>query len=146
MEGFGSLENGDLSHWTKQGVLLLNTALSVRLGEAGSHSQLGWAGFVRAIIKKLSSSHKHLVWLLWGSHAQSFEEYICDANNHYILRASHPSGLGVYKTNQPFMYPGDQGSCGHFSKTNQYLITHHQNTIKWVSNRVESEFVLRSPK
>jgi uracil-DNA glycosylase len=146
IEGFGSLENGDLSHWAKQGVLLLNTALSVRLGEAGSHSQLGWASFVRAIIKKLSSSQKHLVWLLWGSHAQSFEEYICNANNHCILRASHPSGLGVYKTMQPFIFPGDQGSCGHFSKTNKYLTAHQQNTIKWVVGGVESEFVLRSPK
>jgi uracil-DNA glycosylase len=146
IEGFGSLENGDLSHWAKQGVLLLNTALSVRLGEAGSHSQLGWASFVRAIIKKLSSSQKHLVWLLWGSHAQSFEEYICNANNHCILRASHPSGLGVYKTMQPFIFPGDQGSCGHFSKTNKHLTAHQQNTIKWVVGGVESEFVLRSPK
>lgn len=130
-EGFGSLENGDLRRWAQQGVLLLNTALSVRLGEAGSHSQLGWASFVKALIKKLSASHSHLVWLLWGSHAQSFEEEICNTSNHCILRASHPSGLGVYKTQRPFIYPGDQQSCGHFRETNQYLIAHQKKEIVW---------------
>ena len=134
IEGFGSLKNGDLSHWAKQGVLLLNTALSVRLGEAGSHSQLGWASFVKALIKKLSTSHTHLVWLLWGSHAQSFEEDICSTGNHYILCASHPSGLGVYKTQRPFIYPGDQQSCGHFWGTNEWLLQHNKIVIQWTNS------------
>lgn len=130
LEGFSSLPNGDLSHWAKQGVLLLNTALSVRLGEANSHAQLGWKPFVVEIIQKLSQQ-PNLVWLLWGGHAQSLEEYIQNPTKHLILKSSHPSGLGVYKTEQPFIYPGDQKSCGHFTKANEYLTGHNIKTILW---------------
>ena len=132
IEGFGSLRHGDLSHWAKQGALLLNTALSVRLREANSHAQLGWKPFVQILIQKLSSSRSGLVWLLWGGHAQSLEEYIQNPEQHLILKSSHPSGLGVYKTAQPFIYPGDQRSCGHFTKTNDYLLAHQQHAIEWV--------------
>ncbi|NBO86530.1 MAG: uracil-DNA glycosylase, partial [Burkholderiaceae bacterium] len=130
LEGFGFLKSGDLSHWAKQGVLLLNTALSVRLGEANSHAQLGWKSLVIEIIQKLSQQ-PNLVWMLWGGHAQSMEEYIHNPNQHLILKSSHPSGLGVYKTQQPFIYPGDQKSCGHFTKANAYLTTQHKNTVIW---------------
>jgi len=133
LEGFGSLANGDLSHWAKQGVLLLNTALSVRLGEANSHAQLGWKSFVVEIIQKLSQQ-PNLVWLLWGGHAQSLEEFINNPNQHLILKSSHPSGLGVYKTAQPFIYPGDQKSCGHFTRANQYLLSHQQTPIAWTKS------------
>ena len=132
IEGFGSLRHGDLSHWAKQGALLLNTALSVRLREANSHAQLGWKPFVQILIQKLSSSRSGLVWLLWGGHAQSLEEYIQNPEQHLILKSSHPSGLGVYKTARPFIYPGDQRSCGHFTKTNDYLLAHQQHAIEWV--------------
>jgi len=132
IEGFGSLRHGDLSHWAKQGALLLNTALSVRLREANSHAQLGWKPFVQILIQKLSSSRSGLVWLLWGGHAQSLEEYIQNPEQHLILKSSHPSGLGVYKTTNPFIYPGDQKSCGHFTKTNAFLLEHNQAVIKWV--------------
>ncbi|NBT01215.1 MAG: uracil-DNA glycosylase [Betaproteobacteria bacterium] len=131
LEGFGSLANGDLSHWAKQGILLLNTALSVRLGEANSHAQLGWKSFVVEIIQKISQQ-PNLVWLLWGGHAQSLEEYIDNPNQQLILKSSHPSGLGVYKTAQPFIYPGDQKSCGHFTKANAYLAYKNMGTIHWV--------------
>ncbi len=130
LEGFGSLKSGNLSHWANQGVLLLNTALSVRLGEANSHAQLGWKSLVIEIIQKLSQQ-PNLVWMLWGGHAQSMEEYIHNPNQHLILKSSHPSGLGVYKTQQPFIYPGDQKSCGHFTKANTYLTTQHKNTVIW---------------
>jgi uracil-DNA glycosylase len=130
LEGFGSLAHGDLSHWAKQGVLLLNTALSVRLGDANSHAQVGWKSFVVEIIQTLSL-RPHLVWLLWGGHAQSLEEYIQNPSQHLILKSSHPSGLGVYKTTNPFLYPGDQKSCGHFTKANEYLIIHNMKTILW---------------
>jgi uracil-DNA glycosylase len=130
LEGLGSLRSGDLTQWAKQGVLLLNAALSVRLGEANSHAQLGWKSFVIEIIQKLSQQ-PNLVWMLWGGHAQSMEEYIHNPNQHLILKSSHPSGLGVYKTQQPFIYPGDQKSCGHFTKANTYLTTQHKNTIIW---------------
>ena len=130
LEGFGFLKSGDLTHWANQGVLLLNTALSVRLGEANSHVQLGWKPFVIEIIQKLSQQ-PNLVWMLWGGHAQSMEEYIHNPDQHLILKSSHPSGLGVYKTQQPFIYPGDQKSCGHFTKANAYLTTQHKNTVIW---------------
>jgi uracil-DNA glycosylase len=131
IEGFGSLRHGDLSHWTKQGVLLLNTSLSVRLGVANSHAQLGWKPLVETLIQKLSCNKSRLVWLLWGSHAQSLEEYIQNPEQHLILKSSHPSGLGVFKTASPFIYPGDQRSCGHFTKTNEYLNTHKKGGIIW---------------
>jgi uracil-DNA glycosylase len=131
IEGFGSLHHGDLSHWAKQGVLLLNTSLSVRIGEANSHAQLGWKPLVETLIQKLSCNKSRLVWLLWGSHAQSLEEYIQNPEQHLILKSSHPSGLGVYKTASPFIYPGDQRSCGHFTKTNEYLNTHKKGGIIW---------------
>ena len=131
IEGFGSLRHGDLSHWAKQGVLLLNTSLSVRLGETNSHAQLGWKPLVETLIQKLSGNKSRLVWLLWGSHAQLLEEYIQNPEQHLILKSSHPSGLGVYKTASPFIYPGDQRSCGHFTKTNEYLNTHKKGGIIW---------------
>ncbi|BEI40192.1 uracil-DNA glycosylase [Polynucleobacter sp. HIN9] len=142
LEGLGSLSNGDLTHWAKQGVLLLNTALSVRLSEANSHAQLGWKPFVIEIIQKLSQQ-PNLVWMLWGGHAQSMEEYIHNPNEHLILKSSHPSGLGVYKTAQPFIYPGDQKSCGHFTKANAYLITHQKSPIAWTKFG-QQEFKLSS--
>ncbi len=131
LEGFGFLKSGDLTHWANQGVLLLNTALSVRLGEANSHAQLGWKSLVIEIIQKLSRQ-SNLVWMLWGGHAQSMEEYIHNPNQNLILKSSHPSGLGVYKTAQPFIYPGDQKSCGHFSKANAWLTIHQKNPIHWI--------------
>ena len=131
LEGFGFLKSGDLSHWAKQGVLLLNTALSVRLGEANSHAQLGWKSLVIEIIQKLSQQ-PNLVWILWGGHAQSMEEYIHNPNQHLILKSSHPSGLGVYKTAHPFIYPGEQKSCGHFSKANAWLTIQKQTPIQWI--------------
>jgi uracil-DNA glycosylase len=142
LEGLGSLSNGDLTHWAKQGVLLLNTALSVRLSEANSHAQLGWKPFVIEIIQKLSQQ-PNLVWMLWGGHAQSMEEYIHNPDQHLILRSSHPSGLGVYKTTRPFIYPGDQKSCGHFTKANAYLTTHQKSPIDWTGSG-EQEFKLSS--
>jgi uracil-DNA glycosylase len=134
IEGFCSLRHGDLSHWAKQGVLLLNTSLSVRMGEANSHAQLGWKPFIETLIKKLSSNTSGLIWLLWGSHAQSLEEYVQNPEQHLILKSSHPSGLGVYKTSNPFIYLGDQKSCGHFSKTNEYLNAHKKGGIIWSQN------------
>jgi uracil-DNA glycosylase len=131
LEGFGSLKSGDLTRWANQGVLLLNTALSVRLGEANSHAQLGWKSLVIEIIQKLSQQ-PNLVWMLWGGHAQSMEEYIHNPNQHLILKSSHPSGLGVYKTQQPFIYPGDQKSSGHFSKANAWLTIQKQTPIQWI--------------
>ena len=124
LEGLGSLKHGDLSHWAKQGVLLLNTALSVRLGEPTSHTHLGWSSLLDQLILQLAKQRPNLVWLLWGAHAQAklplIERPETDTQP-LILQASHPSGLGVYKTAKPFLQADNTGSCRHFIQTNQWL-------------------------
>ncbi len=132
LEGFGPLPNGDLHHWAKQGVLLLNTALSVKLGEAGSHTGLGWKSLIDHLIGALSKTRPHLVWILWGGHAQSKLPLIEGGQNQLILQSSHPSGLGVYKTDKPFLEPGGKASCGHFTKANQWLTEQKGSPIQWV--------------
>jgi uracil-DNA glycosylase len=132
LEGFGSLPNGDLHGWAKQGVLLLNTALSVKLGEAGSHTSLGWKSLIDHLISALSKQKPNLVWMLWGGHAQSKLPLIEGAATQLILQSSHPSGLGVYKTDKPFLLPSGKASCGHFTKANQWLIENEVSPIQWV--------------
>ena len=132
LEQFGVLPHGDLHHWAKQGVLLLNTALSVKLGEAGSHANLGWKSLIDQLICTLALGKPNLVWMLWGGHAQSKLPLITNASDQLILQSSHPSGLGVYKTDKPFLEPGGQKSCGHFSKTNAWLEAHGKPAIQWV--------------
>jgi len=134
LEGFGQLPHGDLHHWAKQGVLLLNTALSVKLGEAGSHTNLGWKSFIDFLISALAKQKPHLVWMLWGGHAQSKLALIKDGIDQYILQSSHPSGLGVYKTDKPFLQPGGKDSCRHFTVTNKWLTSHKLTPIQWVKN------------
>jgi len=132
LEGFGSLPNGDLHHWAEQGVLLLNTALSVKLGEAGSHTNLGWKSLIDHLISALAKQRPHLVWMLWGGHAQTKLPLIESGLDQLALQSSHPSGLGVYKTDRPFLKPGGKASCGHFSKANQWLVEHKVPPIQWV--------------
>ena len=133
LEGFGELPNGDLQSWAEQGVLLLNTALSVRLGEAGSHANLGWKSLIDRLISALTLQRPHLVWILWGGYAQSKLPLIEAGKDQLILQSSHPSGLGVYKTNKPFLEPGAKASCGHFTQANQWLINHGMDPIEWVN-------------
>ena len=138
LEGFGVLPNGDLHAWAEQGVLLINTALSVKLGEAGSHANLGWKFLVDRLISALAKQKPYLVWMLWGGHAQSKLPLIETAPDQLILQSSHPSGLGVYKTDRPFLEPGGMASCGHFKKTNQWLVGHQQLPIQWVGDHISS--------
>jgi uracil-DNA glycosylase len=132
LEGFGQLPNGDLHAWAKQGVLLLNTALSVRLGEAGSHSNLGWKSLIDQLISGLALHKPHLVWMLWGGHAQSKLAFIESGIDPLILQSSHPSGLGVYKTDKPFLEPGAKASCAHFTKANEWLKQFGMKEVVWV--------------
>lgn len=113
--------SGDLTHWAKQGVLLLNSSLTVRAGEAGSHRPLGWEQFTDAVIRAISDKKEHVVFLLWGSHAQA-KSALIDTNKHLILTAPHPSPLSAYR--------GFFG-CKHFSKTNVYLQRHCISPINW---------------
>ena len=138
LEGFGTLSNGDLHSWAEQGVLLLNTALSVKLGEAASHANLGWKPLVDRLINAVAIQKPYLVWMLWGGHAQSKLSLIESGVDQLILQSSHPSGLGVYKTDRPFLEPGGMGSCRHFSKANQWLIAHQQPPIQWVDSEASN--------
>jgi uracil-DNA glycosylase len=137
LEGFGALSSGDLHDWAKQGVLLLNTALSVKLGEAGSHANLGWKSLIDRLIAELVKYQPNLVWMLWGGHAQSKLALIESGSQQLILQSSHPSGLGVYKTDQPFLQPDGKASCGHFKKANTWLTEHGLSPICWVNQSGE---------
>lgn len=113
--------NGDLTRWAQQWVLLLNTTLTVRAWEPMSHAWKGWEDFTDAIIKKLSLERDFLVFLLWWSHAQK-KKQIIDAHKHAILEAPHPSPLSAYR--------GFFG-CKHFSKTNSLLNQWWYEQIQW---------------
>jgi uracil-DNA glycosylase len=135
LEGYQPLSNGFLLHWAQQGVLLLNTILTVPAGKPQGHQTLQWQILTNALIAALAKHHQDLVWLLWGKSAQKKIPLIASHHQHCILTASHPSGLGVYQTDEPFLLKGDQGSCGHFRKTNDWLIAHHKKPIQWTDKR-----------
>jgi uracil-DNA glycosylase len=113
--------NGNLSHWAKQGVLLLNSTLTVREKEAGSHQKLGWENFTDRIIEKISKKKEGIIFLLWGAFAQK-KSILIDVKKHHILTAAHPSPFSAYR--------GFFG-CKHFSKTNEILIKNNQQPINW---------------
>ena len=113
--------SGDLTPWAKQGVLLLNSVLTVRAHHANSHNGRGWEEFTDGVIKKISDEKEHVVFLLWGANARSKKPLI-DGKKHLILECAHPSPLSAYN--------GFFG-CGHFLKTNEYLIKYGYKPIKW---------------
>jgi len=88
--------SGNLTHWAEQGVLLLNTTLTVRAGAANSHKDLGWQEFTDAVIKALSEHHEHIVFMLWGGFARSKKRLI-DTNRHCIIESYHPAAMPRYK-------------------------------------------------
>ncbi len=114
-------ESGDLTGWAEQGVLLLNTVLTVREHAANSHRGKGWEEFTDGIIKKISSERENVVFLLWGGNARSKKPLI-DTGKHLVLECAHPSPLSAYN--------GFFG-CGHFIKANEYLIKHGKLPIEW---------------
>lgn len=114
------LQNGNLQRWAKQGVLLLNTVLTVRKGEANSHKGKGWETLTGEIIRLLGERKDPIVFLLWGSYAQSFAPLIL--SQHLVLKAPHPSPLSAYR--------GFFG-CKHFSKCNNFLSSHNLPPIDW---------------
>ncbi len=119
--GIKPKNTGNLIGWAKQGVLLLNTVLTVRAHQANSHKGMGWEFFTDAIIEKISKRKEHVVFLLWGSNARS-KKALIDKDKHLILECAHPSPLSAYN--------GFFG-CGHFVKANEYLIKHGQKPIDW---------------
>ncbi len=112
--------SGNLEPWAKQGVLLLNSSLTVRASEAASHSKIGWEIFTDSIIKILSSKKENLVFLLWGNFAKA-KSILIDNKKHLILEAAHPSPLAR----------GAFFGCRHFSKCNNYLISKGLSPIDW---------------
>lgn len=114
-------KNGDLSSWAMQGVLLLNTLLSVRAGEPFSHKNKGWEEFTDEVIRTISTQKEHVVFILWGTPAQK-KAVLIDESRHLILRAPHPSPLSSYR--------GFFGSKP-FSRTNGYLVEHGIVPINW---------------
>lgn len=119
--------HGCLISWAKQGVLLLNSVLTVENGQAASHQGKGWEQFTDRIIHVLNEQKTHLVFLLWGSYAQKKGAFI-DKSKHLVLRAPHPSPFSAH---QGFL------GCRHFSKTNEYLKQNGIAPIDWHLLEVE---------
>ena len=113
--------HGELTEWAKQGVLLLNTVLTVRAGQANSHANKGWEILTDQIIRLLNEKQTPIVFLLWGRNAQNKISLITNPN-HLILKSAHPSPLSAYN--------GFFG-CHHFSKTNAFLKEHGMKEIDW---------------
>ncbi|MGE8496371.1 MAG: uracil-DNA glycosylase [Pseudomonas sp.] len=113
--------HGYLQSWAEQGVLLLNTSLTVERANAGSHAGKGWQFFTDKVIEVVSQHQPRLVFLLWGAHAQSKEKLI-DTSKHLVLKSPHPSPLSAHR--------GFIGN-GHFSHTNKFLTQHGLPTIEW---------------
>lgn len=121
IEGFSIPEHGYLMPWAEQGVLLLNTVLTVEQGQAHSHKHLGWEKFTDRVIDEINQHSEGVVFLLWGAHAQKKGKNI-DKTRHRVLHAPHPSPLSAHR--------GFFG-CQHFSKTNTLLTSMGKSPINW---------------
>lgn len=113
--------HGDLKPWVSEGVLLLNTSLTVEAGKPASHKDIGWYPFVQGVVDLLNKEHENLVFILWGKHAQEFEKVI-DNKKHLVIKSAHPSP-----------YSADKGFFGSrpFSKCNSYLESINKKIINW---------------
>lgn len=119
--GTHNLSGGSLRSWARQGVLLLNSILTVRAHQAGSHQGVGWETFTDRVISELNKHRKNIVYMLWGSYAQH-KGALVDIHDNLILKSAHPSPLSAYR--------GFIGN-GHFRKANEYLIAHGIDPIVW---------------
>lgn len=120
--GIPLAKHGELTHWAEQGVLLLNSVLSVEAGLAASHQGQGWEAFTDAIIRVLNDECEHLVFMLWGAYAQRKGRFV-DTHKHLVLKAVHPSPLAANR--------GGWFGNKHFSQANQYLEGHGLSAIDW---------------
>ena len=120
--GFAIPSHGYLQKWAEQGVLLLNTVLTVEQGKAHSHAKTtGWETYTDKVIEAINQYNSGVVFLLWGAHAQKKGRFI-DRKKHHVLEAPHPSPLSAHR--------GFLG-CGHFSKANEWLIQQGRTPIRW---------------
>ncbi|QTV05330.1 uracil-DNA glycosylase [Faecalibacter bovis] len=132
--GFSIPTSGDLSNWAKQGVLMLNSILTVEASNAGSHQKKGWEIFTDAVIEKLANEKEGIVFILWGSYAQKKGAKI-DRNKHCVIESAHPSPLSVYRgfwDSKPF------------SKTNAYLESIGKQKIDWKQKEAKNETYIQS--
>nr|AMK59339.1 uracil-DNA glycosylase [uncultured bacterium UPO53] len=120
--GIPPARHGDLTHWAEQGVLLLNSVLTVQAGQAASHQNRGWETFTDAVVRVLNEQCEHLVFMLWGSYAQR-KGRIIDTHRHLVLKAVHPSPLSANR--------GGWFGCRHFSQANRYLEAQGLTPIDW---------------
>ncbi|NTU95776.1 MAG: uracil-DNA glycosylase [Bacteroidales bacterium] len=118
--GIKPANNGSLIKWAQQGVFLLNAVLTVRAGEAASHSKIGWMEFTDAVISKLSKERDGIVFMLWGNFAKGKRDLI-DTSRHFVLEAPHPSPLAR----------GGFFGCRHFSKANDFIKSKGKEPINW---------------
>jgi len=121
IDGFVIPESGNLTHWAEQGVLLLNSVLTVEKSNAGSHAKQGWETFTDNVIKHLNDNRSGIIFLLWGSYAHKKGKFI-DTDKHTVLKSTHPSPLSAYR--------GFFG-CNHFKEVNEILTTISKNKINW---------------
>lgn len=121
IDGFAIPESGNLTPWAEQGVLLLNSVLTVEKGNAASHSKRGWEIFTDNAIKYLNDCRSDVIFLLWGSYAHKKGIFI-DTTKHTVLKSTHPSPLSAYR--------GFLG-CGHFKEVNEILVSLGKNKINW---------------
>ncbi|MDZ7873519.1 MAG: uracil-DNA glycosylase [Rhizobium sp.] len=119
--GIAPARHGFLEHWAQQGVLLLNSVLTVEEARAASHQGQGWERFTDAVIRAVNEDCEHVVFMLWGSYAQKKAAFV-DGSRHLVLKAPHPSPLSAHN--------GFFG-CRHFSQANEYLLSKGRNAIDW---------------
>jgi uracil-DNA glycosylase len=117
------LRSGSLEAWARQGVLLLNTCMTVEAGAPGSHAKRGWETLTDALIRTVADSAASAVFMLWGAHAQAKRELI--KGDHLVLTANHPSPLSANRPPHPFM------GCGHFAAANAWLQAHDHKGLDW---------------
>jgi uracil-DNA glycosylase len=120
-DDFNKPDHGCLTEWAQQGVLLLNTVLTVKQAQAHSHAKLGWETFTDSVIEKISQENSSCVFILWGAHAQKKGKNI-NTDKHLVLNGPHPSPLSAYR--------GFFG-CQHFSKANEWLSANNKTPINW---------------
>ena len=119
--GYQIPESGNLAHWAKQGVLLLNAVLTVEQANAGSHAAQGWEIFTDHLISEINKSQTDVIFLLWGNYAHKKGKLI-NTDKHIVLKSTHPSPLSAYR--------GFLG-CGHFKQVNEILSAKGQPVINW---------------
>lgn len=124
-------DNGYLTKWAEQGVLLLNTVLTVRAHEAASHQKKGWETFTDDAIRLLNEQDRPIVFMLWGTPARSKKKLLSNPH-HLVLESAHPSPLSVYR--------GFYG-CGHFKKCNEFLKEHGEKEIDWQIDNVQTSLL-----